>query len=87
MQARLENGGQRLVYAAAACQRNPPRQDVLLANGTLTARPDYTLADKAPARLRSQCWMASAAGTAEPEGRYAAAEALDPRLPPTCTWN
>lgn len=49
VRARLENGGQRLVYGAAACQGTRPRQeDVLLANGTLTARPDYTLADTAP---------------------------------------
>ena len=75
VRARLENGGQRLVYGAAACQGTRPRQeDVLLANGTLTARPDYTLADTAPCPAAFAVLDGIGGGA---EVAHAAAEALD----------
>ena len=78
VRARLENGGQRLVYAAAACQGTRPRQeDVLLANGTLTARPDYTLADTAPCPAAFAVLDGIGGGYGGAEVAHAAAEALD----------
>lgn len=78
VRARLENGGQRLVYGAAACQGTRPRQeDVLLANGTLTARPDYTLADTAPCPAAFAVLDGIGGGYGGAEVAHAAAEALD----------
>ena len=79
VRARLENGGgQRLVYAAAACQGTRPRQeDVLLANGTLTARPDYTLADTSPCPAAFAVLDGIGGGYGGAEVAHAAAEALD----------
>ena len=79
VRARLENGGgQRLVYGAAACQGTRPRQeDVLLANGTLTARPDYTLADTAPCLAAFAVLDGIGGGYGGAEVAHAAAEALD----------
>lgn len=79
VRARLENGGgQRLVYGAAACQGTRPRQeDVLLANGTLTARPDYTLADTAPCPAVFAVLDGIGGGYGGAEVAHAAAEALD----------
>ena len=78
VRARLENGGQRLVYGAAACQGARPRQeDVLLANGTLTARPDYTLADTAPCPAAFAVLDGIGGGYGGAEVAHAAAEALD----------
>ena len=78
VRARLENGGQRLVYAAAACQGTRPRQeDVLLANGTLTARPDYTLADTAPCPAAFAVLDGIGGGYGGAGVAHAAAEALD----------
>lgn len=78
VRARLENGGQRLVYAAAACQGTRPQQeDVLLANGTLTARPDYTLADTAPCPAAFAVLDGIGGGYGGAEVAHAAAEALD----------
>lgn len=79
VRARLENGGgQRFVYAAAACQGTRPRQeDVLLANGTLTARPDYTLADTAPCPAAFAVLDGIGGGYGGAEVAHAAAEALD----------
>lgn len=79
VRARLENGGgQRLVYGAAACQGTRPRQeDVLLANGTLTARPDYTLADTAPCPAAFAVLDGIGGGYGGASVAHAAAEALD----------
>ena len=79
VRARLENGGgQRLVYGAAACQGTRTRQeDVLLANGTLTARPDYTLADTAPCPAAFAVLDGIGGGYGGAEVAHAAAEALD----------
>lgn len=78
VRARLESGGQRLVYGAAACQGTRPRQeDVLLANGTLTARPDYTLADTAPCPAAFAVLDGIGGGCGGAEVAHAAAEALD----------
>lgn len=78
VRARLENGGRRLVYGAAACQGTRPRQeDVLLANGTLTARPDYTLADTAPCPAAFAVLDGIGGGYGGAEVAHAAAEALD----------
>ena len=79
VRARLENGGGlRLVYGAAACQGTRPRQeDVLLANGTLTARPDYTLADTAPCPAAFAVLDGIGGGYGGAEVAHAAAEALD----------
>lgn len=78
VRARLESGGQRLVYGAAACQGTRPRQeDVLLANGTLTARPDYTLADTAPCPAAFAVLDGIGGGYGGAEVAHAAAEALD----------
>lgn len=78
VRARLENGGQRLVYGAAACQGTRPRQeDVLLTNGTLTARPDYTLADTAPCPAAFAVLDGIGGGYGGAEVAHAAAEALD----------
>ena len=78
VRARLKNGGQRLVYGAAACQGTRPRQeDVLLANGTLTARPDYTLADTAPCPAAFAVLDGIGGGYGGAEVAHAAAEALD----------
>ena len=78
VRARLENGGQRLVYGAAACQGTRPRQeDVLLANGTLTARPDYTLADTTPCPAAFAVLDGIGGGYGGAEVAHAAAEALD----------
>lgn len=78
VRARLENGGQRLVYAAAACQGTRPRQeDVLLTNGTLTARPDYTLADTAPCPAAFAVLDGIGGGYGGAEVAHSAAEALD----------
>ena len=79
VRARLENGGGlRLVYGAAACQGARPRQeDVLLANGTLTARPDYTLADTAPCPAAFAVLDGIGGGYGGAEVAHAAAEALD----------
>lgn len=78
VRARLENGGQRLVYGAAACQGTRPRQeDVLLANGTLTARPDYTLADTAPCPAAFAVLDGIGGGYGGAGVAHAAAEALD----------
>lgn len=78
VRARLESGGQRLVYGAAACQGTRPRQeDVLLANGTLTARPDYTLADTAPCPAAFAVLDGIGGGYGRAEVAHAAAEALD----------
>ena len=78
VRARLENGGQRLAYGAAACQGTRPRQeDVLLANGTLTARPDYTLADTAPCPAAFAVLDGIGGGYGGAEVAHAAAEALD----------
>ena len=78
VRARLENGGQRLVYGAAACQGTRPRQeDVLLANGTLTARPDYTLADTAHCPAAFAVLDGIGGGYGGAEVAHAAAEALD----------
>lgn len=79
VRARLENGGGlRLVYGAAACQGTHPRQeDVLLANGTLTARPDYTLADTAPCPAAFAVLDGIGGGYGGAEVAHAAAEALD----------
>lgn len=78
VRARLENGGLRLVYGAAACQGTRPRQeDVLLANGTLTARPDYTLADTAPCPAAFAVLDGIGGGYGGAEVAHAAAEALD----------
>ena len=78
VRARLENGGQRLVYGAAACQGTRPRQeDVLLANGTLTARPDCTLADTAPCPAAFAVLDGIGGGYGGAEVAHAAAEALD----------
>lgn len=78
VRARLENSGQRLVYGAAACQGTRPRQeDVLLANGTLTARPDYTLADTAPCPAAFAVLDGIGGGYGGAEVAHAAAEALD----------
>lgn len=79
VRARLENGGgQRLVYGAAACQGTRPRQeDVLLANGTLTARPDYTLADTAPCPAAFAVLDGIGGGYGGAEVAHVAAEALD----------
>lgn len=83
VRARLENGGQRLVYAAAACQGTRPRQeDVLLANGTLTARPDYTLADTAPCPAAFAVLDGIGGGYGGAEVAHAAAEALDRAVAP-----
>ena len=78
VRARLENGGQRLVYGAAACQGTRPRQeDVLLTNGTLTARPDYTLADTAPCPAAFAVLDGIGGGYGGAEVAHSAAEALD----------
>lgn len=78
VRARLENGGRRLVYGAAACQGTRPRQeDVLLANGTLTARPDYTLADTSPCPAAFAVLDGIGGGYGGAEVAHAAAEALD----------
>ena len=79
VRAILETGGGRsLAYGAAACQGTRPRQeDVLLANGTLTARPDYTLADTAPCPAAFAVLDGIGGGYGGAEVARAAAEALD----------